>query len=159
MEALLLNNTPMQDTYGFHLLFLDVVQSVDGGHVPEGFHWYTLQGVDGTLPANTSEVYAYVKLPAIVFFAGINPRRPAGFKNTRILPSGTIKASNQEVRNRVFGEFLVNRAQEVRKLTRVTSARQQSIIRETALRNPERALNSQSYKVFLAEQYWKSIQE
>ncbi|HKI55482.1 MAG TPA: hypothetical protein VJ987_15260 [Anaerolineales bacterium] len=154
----LLDDTPMQESYGFHLFFIDFVKSVQGGTIPEGFHWYTLRGVDGTLPANDTEVYGYVKLPAMAFFSGVTPRRPSKFKNTRIFESGKIRAANQVVLNPVFGEFYLDRARQAWEMTKATSLKQQEKIRETINGNPERNLQSESFRVFLAEEYWKSKQ-
>jgi len=155
----LLDDVPMQESYGFHLFFMDYVKSVQGGSLPEGFHWYTLRGVDGTLPANESEVYGFVKLPAMVFFSGIMPRRPSKLKNTRILEHGKIKASNQNISNRVFGEFYVDRAQQSWAMIETTSEKQREKIQETIDKDPERNIKSHSFQVFLAEQYWKSKQK
>lgn len=155
----LLNDVPMQESYGFHLFFMDYVKSVQNGSLPEGFHWYTLRAVDGTLPANESEVYGYVKLPAMVFFSGIAPRRPSKLKNTQIYEQGTIKASNQNISNRVFGEFYIDRAQQSWAMLETMSEKQTQKIKETIGKNPEKSVESHSFQVFLAEQYWKSKQE
>jgi hypothetical protein len=155
----LLDDVPMQESYGFHLFFMDYVKTVQGGSIPEGFHWYTLRGVDGTLPANDSEVYGFVKLPAMVFFSGIMPRRPSKLKNTRILERGKIKASDQVISNRVFGEFYIDRAEKTWAMIETTSERQREKIQESIDRNPGKNLKSHSFQVFLAEQYWKSRQK
>lgn len=155
----LLDDIPMQETYGFHLFFMDYVKDVQNGSLPQGFHWYTLRGVDGTLPANDSEVYGFVKLPAMVFFSGILPRRPSKLKNTRILEKGKIIASKQFVSNRVFGEFYFDRAQQAWAMTEKTSGKQIQKIQEAIVNDPEKSLKSHSFQVFLAEQYWKFKQE
>ena len=155
----LLHDVPMKESYGFHLIFMDYVKSVQGGSIPEGFHWYTLRGVDGTLPANTNEVYGFVKLPAIVFFSGIIPRRPSKLKNTRILERGKIKTSNQVISNPIFGEFYLDRATQAWKMSEATSEKQREVIRKSVNRDPEKNLKSQSFQVFLAEQYWRSKQK
>lgn len=155
----LLDDVPMQESYGFHLFFMDYVKDVQNGSLPEGFHWYTLRGVDGTLPANDSEVYGFVKLPAMVFFSGIMPRRPSKLKNTRILEHGKIKASNQIISNRVFGEFYIDRAQQAWAMTEKTSEKQIQKIQEAIVKDPEKSLESHSFQVFLAEQHWKSKQK
>lgn len=149
----------MQESYGFHLFFIDFVKNVEGGSVPEGFHWYNLGAIDGTLPANDDSVYGFVKLPAMAFFAGIMPRRPSKFKNTRILESGVIRAANQVVSNPVFGEFYVDRATQAWKLTKDISTKQQDKIIESIKSNSVKSLNSFSFQIFLAEQYWKTRQE
>jgi len=154
----LLGDVSMRETYGFHLFFVDFVKSVQGGSVPEGLHWYNLRVVDGTLPANDSEVYGFVKLPAMVFFSGIMPRRPSKFKNTRIFEHGKIRAAVQAISNPVFGEFYLNRANQAWEMTKATSVKQQEKIQESINNNPEKSFKSQSFRVFLAEQYWKSKQ-
>lgn len=152
----LLSEDAMKVKYGFHLFFLDFVKSSTGGSVPEGLHWYILSGVDGTIPASNTEVYGYVKLPALAFFAGIKPRFPTGLKNTQILERGKIRASNQIISSPVFGEFFLDRAKSSWELTKSISEKQRQKIHKAIISNPEKSVNSHSFQVFLAEQYWKN---
>jgi hypothetical protein len=158
-RSYLLDDIPMKESYAFHLFFIDFVKNVQSGSLPEGFHWYNLRAVDGTLPASDSEVYGFVKLPAMVFFSGIMPRQPSKLKNTRILEHGKIKASNQIIANHVFGEFYIDRAEQTSAMIETTSEKQREKIQKSINSNPEKHLNSHSFLVFLAEQYWKSKQK
>ena len=158
-RKLLIDPVLPQETFGFHLLFLDIVKGVDGMDLPEGLHWYNLRAVDASIFANKSEVYAYAKLPSMIFFAGIFPRRPSKWKNTRLHERGKIMASNQEVSHSVFVEFYLNRAKQGRALWENMSPKQQEKIEKSISSDPERSINSDSFQVYLAEQYWEKRQK
>lgn len=155
----LLDKVSSPKPYAHHLLFMDFVESIEGVILPEGFHWYTLRAVDTTIPASSKEVYGYVKLPAMIFFTGIFPNRPSGWKNTRLYARGKISASNQIVSNDAFGEFYLDRVQQAERLAAKTSSRQREKISVTIKRDSERNIQSHSFQVFLAEQYWKHKQK
>jgi len=151
----LLNNAPMKEQFGFHLFFFSYVQKANNISLPEGFHWYTLRATDATLPASESEVYGYVKLPALIFFSGIKPKLPTELTNTFIHEHGKFNVSTQKVHNDVFGDFYLDRVQQAWDRGLTISEKQQMIIQETMERNPEKTLKSESFQVFLAEKYWK----
>lgn len=140
--------------YAHHLLFMDFVESVEGITLPKGFHWYTMRAVDTTILASSKEVYGYVKLPAMVFFTGIFPNRPSGWKNTLLRTRGKISTSNQMVSHNTFGEFYLDRVQRSERLATTISPRQQEKISVTIKRDPERSVQSHSFQIFLAEQHW-----
>ena len=152
----LLDKVPSPGCCAHHLLFLDFVENVEGGSLPDFFHWYTLRSIDTTILANSREVYGYVKLPAMVFFSGIFPYRPSGWKNTRIHARGKISASRQKVASDVFGEFYIDRVQQISELSDLTSSRQREKISSAIISNPERSVQSLSFQVFLAERFWKA---
>lgn len=155
----LLGNSLSPGPYSHHLLFLDFVADIEGGDLPEGFHWYILRGIDATIPASSKEVYVYGKLPGMVFFSGVHPARPSGWKNTRILRRGKISASHQVVTHDSFGEFLIDRVMQSWSLLDKISDRQEQRIAESVRMNPLRSLQSRSLQVYLAEQYWRKRTE
>jgi len=63
---------------------------------------YALQTIDCCIPATDSEVGVYVKLPGMVFFSGVSPASPMGWKNTLIQESGRLSDSAQEVTYPLF---------------------------------------------------------
>ena len=152
----LIDKVPSPGCYAHHLLFLDFVENVEGGSLPDFFHWYTLRSVDTTILANSREVYSYVKLPAMVFFSGIFPYRPSGWKNTRIHGRGKISASRQKVSHDVFGEFYIDRVQQLASKLADMTSRQREKISSTIKSDPERSVQSLSFQVFLAERFWKA---
>lgn len=155
----LLGKSSSPGPYSHHLLFLDFVVDIEGGDLPEGFHWYTLRGIDATIPASSREVYVYGKLPGMIFFSGVHPAKPSGWKNTRILQRGRISASDQVVTHGGFGEFLIDRVIQSWNLLRKISDRQEQRIAEGVRKDPLRSLQSHSFQVYLAEQYWKRSTE
>ncbi len=154
-KEFLLDEVSSPGPYVHHLLFMGFVENVEGISLPSGFHWYTLRSVDTTIPASSREVYGYVKLPAMVFFTGIYPHQFVGWKNTRILKHGRLLASKQRVSHDTFGEFYVDRVQQAERLAEMASSKQRENIAATIEGNPERSLQSHSFRVFIAEQIWK----
>ena len=158
-KGFLLDKVSSPEPYTHHLLFMDFVENVEGGSLPDGFHWYTLRSIDTIIPASSKEVYGYVKLPAMVFFTGIYPNRLSGWKNTRIFMRGKISASKQRVSHETFGEFYLDRVQQAERLAEMTSSRQREKIAVAIKSNPQRSVQSRSFQVFIAEQIWKRKQK
>lgn len=150
----LMGSESSQD-YAHHLLFLDIVESVDKIQLPDGFHGYLLRATDLTIPANDHDVFAYVKLPSMVFFSGVFPKQPAGWKNTSIFESGRIDSSNQTVSDGIFGEFFLDRVSQGEKLMSYMSDKQKKKITEGIASNPSKSLQSKSFIAVMADQYWK----
>jgi len=127
----LLGDEPMEETYGFHLFFTDAIAAAPHFISREKFDWYNRHAVDGTFLSNNVQVYCYVKLPSMIFFAGIEPRRPSKFKNTRIVENGSIRVANQAVLNPIFADFYLDRVLQSWKMFEATSEEQQQKIRDT----------------------------
>jgi hypothetical protein len=89
----------------------------------------------------------------MVFFSGVHPKTPVGWKNTRVFQRGEISASLQEITDPLFGDFFLDRAQQAMRLG--ISERQERKIIEKVRQNSMRSLQSQSFQVYLAEEYWK----
>ena len=143
--------------YAHHMFFLDYIMPSSTMSVPEFTHWYMLRGIDATIAYTSKDVYAYTKLPGIVFWSGIHPDRPKGWQNTQIRRSGVTNTHTHRVEANGFGEFLMGRVEIVAQ-TQV-SERQQEQISQTVLKNRERFMQSSSMDVFRAEQFWKSQQK
>jgi hypothetical protein len=95
----------------------------------------------------------------MVFFTGIYPNRLSGWKNTRIFKRGKISASKQRISHDTFGEFYLDRVQQAERLAEKISPRQQEKISIAIKSNPERSVQSRSFQVFIAEQFWKQKQK
>lgn len=143
--------------YAHHMFFLDYIMPSSTMSVPEFTHWYMLRGIDATIAYTSKEVYAYTKLPGIVFWSGIHPDRPKGWQNTQIRRSGVTETHTHKIEANGFGEFLMERAKIVAQAQ--VSERQQEQISQTILKNRERFTKSRSMQVFEAEQFWKNWQE
>lgn len=142
--------------YAHHMLFLDYISPSTTATIPEFTHWYMLRSIDATVAYASKEVYAYTKLPGIVFWSGIYPDQPKGWQNTRIRRSGNIQ-TQQTIEDNGFVEFLMGRTQILAKTQ--LSERQQEKINQTIAKNPARFIHSESAQIFQTEQFWKSWQE
>jgi hypothetical protein len=119
--------------------------------LPDGFHWYVLRSVDATLPASDTELAVYTKLPGMIFFSSVHPKRLVGWNNTMILSSGILLSSRQTVTNSHFAEFLLKRASRVVKSFDKLSDRQDAKITESMKKDTARTLGSRSFQVHLIE--------
>jgi hypothetical protein len=125
--------------------------------VPDHVFWYILRHLDATTiwSDKTKVLYGYSKLPQMLFFSGINPKKPANIKGTLIKKKvGTI-GLNQVIRNIDFGQFLAGRVKEYRSYMGKMSDTQRSRIEEKMLANPEKSINSKSFETFLVEQAFR----
>jgi len=154
-SAFLLGKSPVEELYEHHILFLGFVVDSTDIKLPEGFHWYILRSIDATLPANSSEVAVYTKLPCIVFFSGVQPSKLTGWKSTQIFQRGTIETASQEVRNIRFGEFLKYRVIEAGRASSAMSEKQEKIVSTTMLKDPDRTIKSRSFEVNFIDWYWE----
>lgn len=143
--------------YAHHMFFLDFITPSSTKPIPEFTHWYMLRGIDATIAYSSKEVYAYTKLPGIVFWSGIYPNRPKGWQNTQIKQSGVTTTNTHRIEANGFAEFLMGRI-EIAAQGQL-SERQQRQINQTILKDPERFIKSHSMEVFSAEQIWKSWQK
>lgn len=150
-RSFLLGESSQTQSYEHHLLFLDFVISAQSNELPDGFHWYILRSVDATFPTNNTELAVYTKLPGMIFFSSVHPKKLVGWENTKILDSGIIGTSRQGVTNPRFGAFLLHRACRVIESFDKLSDRQDRKITESIKRNPARALASRSFQVRLME--------
>ncbi len=94
----------------------------------------------------------YAKLPCMFFWTSIVPPDPGGWIGTRIAAHGIIRAKNQIMKDGAVGEFLMNRADTIFKKINDLSPTQRRRIEDAVLRNPDRAVNSQSFEVWLHDE-------
>ena len=117
--------------------------------MPEGFSWYSLRAADVTPIFSAVRAGTYIKLPGMVFWTYVNPPDPGGWRGTRIGKRGTMRSARQHVSDGLFGQFLVDRAEEVFVRAKGLSARQRLKIESSITQNPDRAANSLSFAAYL----------
>jgi hypothetical protein len=143
--------------YEHHIFILDYITGATGRTlIPPKTHFYLLRGVDATLVYSSGIVYVYAKLPGVIFLSGIEPPKIEGMSGTRVRRRGVL-ASPQKLAFPGFGEFLVERIRIATQEMGKISDRQLQKTLELALRNPDRVLASESYKAFLADDYWRQV--
>jgi hypothetical protein len=134
---------------------------INGGvptEVPEGSHpktlHYLLRAVDATVVDGTRNLGVYVKLLRSMVYAPISPANPAGWAGTRIYAGGgTMKHQNLSMQS--FGAFVQMRVGLLHE-TPLTD-KVVNMISKSLKKDPERALNSESFAVHRASQdLWDS---
>jgi len=146
-RSFLLGTIDRVDPYENHMLFLDYVK--DGGEISPNFQWYTLRAVDATLAGNDKRLFAYTKLPWMIFATSIWPTSLDGWHDTLVSDKGKISPP-QEIEDGTIGRFLVDRS-----LIALGNSPRSEWSRTRLLRaltrDPERFLESASFETMIAE--------
>lgn len=111
---------------------------------------YMLRAIDASEGVSSRRLFVYVKALRTLMFSPIVPRYPSGWERTRIHLGNASLTGPQKIAMKGFGDFLNSRVEEC--FSTQLSAEQQERIREAILKNPEKALSSESYKVHKATQ-------
>lgn len=109
---------------------------------------YLLRSVDVTTAGDGHTLFVYAKALRSLIFSPLVPASPHGWINTRIHAGNGRLVSPQKIAMRGFGGFLSSRVEGC--FAHSMSEKQRAKINEAVLRNPERALSSESYKVHQA---------
>lgn len=117
---------------------------MNGDFHPKLLH-YLLRGVDASPAFSERQLSVYSKLLRVLLFSPLIPSRPAGWINTRVYAGVGRLISPQTIRMRGFGDFLNYRVQEC--YAGSISERQREKIRDAVMKDPERALQSESFAV------------
>ena len=152
----LLGNSADPGSYEHHVFFCDfILNEPTGVTLSDMFESYLLRSVDTTLASGSTKVFAFTKLPGIIFWSCICPTKPAGqFENTIVLNGATIRTP-QSIKDTDFAGFLQHRVQTTAELMKGISGRQIRKMEETARKNPDRVLRSQDFSIFLSGQLRK----
>lgn len=154
-SAFLLGKSADPGPYEHHMLLLDFIANAQNIDLPDGIHWYLLRGIDSTIVSSSKKVFAYTKLPGLIFWTAIQPPKPEGWEKTQIFRSGII-GTPQSITQPEFGPFLLDRIKITDKiLMSDISERQMKQIEQCALKNPEKVIASRSFEVHLAERFWQ----
>lgn len=142
--------------YEHHILFLDMIKGVEGFNVPEKFDYYILRGIDSTIAFSRSTVFAYTKLPGIIFWTGIHPQKLDGWGNTLILENGVVNLP-QRVDDGNFGKFLLDRARQVGDMMSSISKAQVDKLSVDALKDPKRLVTSKAFDIEWYKRYGRYL--
>jgi len=132
-----------------HVFVLGTPSEMNGRFHPRLLH-YLLRGVDATPACSQRQLWIYSKLLRVLLFSPLTPSRPAGWINTRIFAGAGRLTSPQTIRMRGFGDFLNDRVEECH----IDSMSQSQLdkIRDAVMKNPEKALRSETFAVELLSQ-------
>lgn len=109
---------------------------------------YMLRAVDATAAVGSRTLFIYTKALRSLVFSPILPASPSGWMNTRVHAGQGKLLSPQKIAMAGFGKFFNSRVGEV--FCQPISEKQMGRIGEAMMRNPERALSSESHKVYRA---------
>lgn len=134
----LLENLVGPEQYAHHLFFdcLYHCRQLVGPHYDRR---YALGTIDYAIPYGDERVAIYIKLPGMVFFSGVHPPNPEGWKNTRILSNGRILASEQEVTDPLFWGCMKDGAAKVSRSMSAMSDKQSRKLQERMKTAPSRS--------------------
>jgi hypothetical protein len=109
---------------------------------------YLLRSVDATTAGNGRTFFVYTKALRSLIFSPVVPASPTGWTNTRVHCGLGKLISPQRVAMKGFGEFLTSRVEDC--FAQALSDSQKAKIDEAILRDPVKALSSESYMVHKA---------
>jgi len=147
-----------------HISFMDEVESLPSNiDIPNRLHHYLLRTVDGTIVTQKKKkflkkriLFQYTKFPYIALVSFIKPKYNKKWIGTRIENSGIIK-TKQEIKDGLYGTFLLERADIVDKLYRKNlSKKQEELIGRQVLKDPYKFVNSETFRAYLADKHIKS---
>jgi SEC-C motif len=136
----------------FHLFFTDVIEHANSA-VPNKLNWYMVRALDGTPTfSKAGQVGSYVKLLRMMSYAFITPRRPehGNWVGTEIGEQGKLNGK-QEIEATNLWPLIESRLKWLESAPSTMSERQMQKLRESAMRDPDKFLNSESTRVFLAD--------
>lgn len=145
--------------YEQHLSFMSEIESFpEGFATPPRFHQYLLRSIDTTPVTQIKKrfykkrkLFQYTKLPHMALVSFLKPKSNSLWIGTRVDQSGVINIK-QEIKDGLYGQFLLDRATEVNKMYHSKiSQKQQDIVQKDALKNFEKFKNSGTFAAYQAD--------
>ena len=155
----LLEQAPDPGTSEFHVQFTDVIDR-STFKVPDKMNWYLARSTDGTPIHNKSgDAGVFVKFPRLITLSFVTPRDPEkeDWRGTQIMARGTINVK-QEITTTYVGEFLLGRARMIDVAPEMMTQRQKRKVFDDARKNPEKILDSDSFRVHQADRNMRITQ-
>lgn len=149
----LLGQVPDPGPAEFHVLFLDTVVNTTF-NPPKKINWYLARGFDASpiFTPSGPDALSYVKLPRIITLAFISPRnqKEEDWCGTQVVKQGAINVK-QNVSTSRFGQFFLERAKALETAPPRLTVRQKEKMIKRAQTNPRLFLDSDSFRVHLAD--------
>jgi hypothetical protein len=151
-QQYLLDLSPDPGGSEFHLQFVDVIEH-STFKIPKKMNWYLARSIDASPIHNKKgEAGVFVKFPRLIMLAFITPRDPRkeDWKGTQVGTRGVMSV-RQEVSTTAIGQFVLERGKLIDGAPPMMTKRQKQKMRDQAFANPAAILNSDSYRVHLAD--------
>ena len=137
-----------------HLIFLQNLAAAEGAF-PDSMNdrvvYYLLRATDGTIITTNKKLGVFSKIGPIAFYTFIKPAALKKTTDTKIHLRGMIKIG-QNISNPDIVDFLfINRPNQTMGLLKF-SEKQQKVISESFLKDPEKSFNSMTAKAFESDQ-------
>ena len=145
---LLLGDSSLSDESRDHHIYLLGDIETPAEDLPKKWEFYSDRGIDATVVDADDGVHMYFKFPKMFFVSCISPESIDGFDGTEVVDSGKIEPP-QKITDPDWGSFLFGRSDLV---TGGTSDDEVEKIIERISKNPEEAIESESFQTFQKEQ-------
>lgn len=140
-----------------HLIFLQNLAAAEGAFpasMNDRVVYYLLRATDGTIITTNKKLGVFSKIGPIAFYTFIKPSALKKTTDTKIHLRGMIK-TGQNISNPDIVDFLfINRLNQTMELLKF-SEKQQKVISESFLKDPEKSFNSLTAKAFESDQILK----
>lgn len=149
---LILSGGKKQNEFSNHVFFFDLVDFV-GLYLPKapkGLNQYCLRAIDMDIVHNHRVLFIFTKMCRIALMTFLVPKKPKGFKGTRVYAQGILKTP-QVISFPGFGEFLYNKAEDLDLFDQKLSQKQKVIISRRYARNKSKMNSAESQSAFEAD--------
>lgn len=127
-------------------VFDEIVESTR--RMPPYMHRYLLRSIDTDVPANSTNIVVYVKALNWLFIGLVMVPDTKWWKGSRIAPTGGVLMPGTVTWPDQMWEWIQERADIKRVAISNLSAKQQQLINDAALSDPERVVHSHSFRAF-----------
>jgi hypothetical protein len=146
----LLGNRTDYGLYKINIILLGYITETTLA-LPSG-NSYLMRIPDITYARTETEISLYIKLPGFVFWINIEPKfMVKNSENTEIQKQGRLESGYKYIYDSRIGDFINSRAVLVSEGKQLLSEKQKQKISDDYLKNPDRAINSETVKAYILD--------
>lgn len=151
MEDFLNGKTECLDGCEQHLLPLDEIDYSSIRSMPTNINRYLLRSFGMDVIGNRKNIFIYTKMPYFILIGVVKSNETRIMKSSRIkMKRGMISPRKYEMPKGI-GTYIFEKGRQLEELDKKIPEHQQARIREYLFRNPQIALDSKTFKAFLAD--------
>jgi hypothetical protein len=147
----LLQESSDSGPYEHHIFFFGYLNQEESNDILHGIHTYMLGSVDHIIGYGADTIFAYTKLPGIVFWTTIHPFYAEEWQNTLIAKQGTLQAPQVSATD--LGDMVESRVGKMMTDIGSISERQRQQIHRTLENDPLKFKGSTAWKILQADQH------